>query len=474
MSIQSIDAISRPGSIDRWQYAKSFSNMPPQMSSPMSSQIGPLMQQMMMLMQMVLGAAQSLGGGDPYGGGGGANPYGGGGASPYGGGADPYGGGGSNPYGGGGGMNPYGGGGGMNPYGGAGGTSPYGGVGGTDPAQGLNGASGSNPLSALMASLTELFNALAPLLQALGQNNGLKPNDAANDLANKLGGAGGAGGGGNSGSGGGSGGGGSAGTGSSGGAGGSGHAGGSGGSGGKHSGTTAAPSPAPASGGTHPSTSPSSTSPAGSVKPTEIPPAKGTVIVNEPIVVKAGVPFDGGGKLYQAGPALGDGGQSETQKPVFILEPGATLQNVQVAGGDGVHTKGDATLKDVWWKDVGEDAMTMKGPGNVKVIGGGAYNATDKIFQINNPGSLSIEGFTADTFGKAVRTNGGKDFPITIDIKNSVFRNGDEAVVRTDASQAKVNLENVTVDNVPNDVLTSSSSTEVTGAQTPGHKAYTG
>ena len=464
MSIQSIDAISRPGSIDRWQYANSFSNMPPQMSSPMSSPIGPLMQQMMMLMQMVLGAAQSLGngGGDPYGGGG-ANPYGGG-SNPYGGGMNPYGGGGggmnpygggANPYGGGGGMNPYGGG--MNPYGGNGSPNPYGGIGGMDPTQGLNGAGGANPLAALMASLNELFNALAPLLQALSQNNGLKPNEAANDLANKLGGAGGAGGGGNTGN-------------SNSGGGNSGGGGGSGGSGGKHSGTTAAPGPH----GTHTSPPPSSNSPVGSVKPTEIPPAKGTVVVNEPIVVKAGETFDGGGKLYQAGAKLGDGGQSENQKPVFVLEPGATLKNVQVAGGDGVHTKGDATLKDVWWKDVGEDAMTMKGPGNVKVSGGGAYNASDKIFQINAGGSLSIDGFTADTFGKAVRTNGGKDFPINIDIRNSVFRNGEEAVVRTDASQAKVNLQNVTVDNVPNDVVTSSSSTEVTGAQSPGHKAFTG
>ena len=162
--------------------------------------------------------------------------------------------------------------------------------------------------------------------------------------------------------------------------------------------------------------------------------------MNEPIVVKAGQTFNGEGKLYQAGPSLGDGGQSETQKPVFILEPGAKLENVQVAGGDGIHTRGDATLKDVWWKDVGEDAMTMKGPGNVKVIGGGAYAATDKIFQINAPGSLSIDGFTADGFGKAVRTNGGHDFPISIDIRNSVFRNGDEAVVRSDAKDAKINI----------------------------------
>lgn len=403
MSIQSIDAVSKSRSIDRWQNADLFSDMQPQTSSPMS-QLGPLMQQMMMMLQSVLGAAaQGMGNGS-------------------------------------------------NPGGGPGGTNPVGGTCGTGSTQGPRGAPGANnPMAGLMDSLSELFKALGPLLQALS-GNGMKPNDAANDLANKLGGAGGGGG---------------TGHGNSGGGGGS----GSGGSGGKPSGPAAAPAPTGSS--PSPSTKPSPNSPVGSVKPTEIPPATGKVVVNEPIVVKAGETFDGGGKLYQAGPALGDGGQSENQKPVFILEPGAKLQNVQVAGGDGIHTRGDATLKDVWWKDVGEDAMTMKGPGNVKVIGGGAYNASDKIFQINAPGSLSIEGFTADTFGKGVRTNGGKDFPIAIDIKNSVFRNGDEAVVRTDATQAKVNLENVTVENVPNDVLAPASA-QVTGAQSLGSKAFSG
>jgi hypothetical protein len=418
MSIQSIDAISRPRAIDRWQTADSFSNMPSQMASPLS-QIGPLMQQMMMMLQSVLGAAsQSMGSGNGNGSG---------------------------------------------PAGGPGAGNPLGG--GLGSTQGPGGTPSSNPLAGFMEGLSDLFKVLGPLLQALSENNGMKPNGGANDFANKLNGAGGAGGGGHSGTGGGGSGGGNGSSGGGGG-GGTGSTGGTGASGGKHAGPTSAPSPT--------GTSPSSNSPVGSAKPTEIPPAKGTVVVNEPIVVKAGETFDGGGKLYQAGAKLGDGGQSENQKPVFVLEPGATLKNVQVAGGDGVHTKGDATLKDVWWKDVGEDAMTMKGPGNVKVSGGGAYNASDKIFQINAGGSLSIDGFTADTFGKAVRTNGGKDFPINIDIRNSVFRNGEEAVVRTDASQAKVNLQNVTVDNVPNDVVTSSSSTEVTGAQSPGHKAFTG
>jgi len=318
------------------------------------------------------------------------------------------------------------------------------GLGGPGSTQALGGAGGSDPLAGLMSSLFELLNALAPLLQALG-GNGMKPNNAAGGLADQLGGG----------------------------------SGGSGASGMPWDSAPAAapapqttPAPAPAPFSSAPTSPPASGSPVGSVKPTEIPPATGKVVVNEPIVVKAGETFDGGGKLYQAGPALGDGGQSETQKPVFILEPGATLTNVQVAGGDGVHTKGDATLKDVWWKDVGEDAMTMKGPGNVTVSGGGAYNATDKIFQINAGGSLSIDGFTADTFGKAVRTNGGKDFPITIDIKNSVFRNGDEAVVRTDATQAKIKLHpDVVVENVPNDVIAPSGSS-VEGAKSLTYKPF--
>lgn len=207
-------------------------------------------------------------------------------------------------------------------------------------------------------------------------------------------------------------------------------------------------------------------------EPGEIPPATGTVIVDKPIVVKAGETFDGGGKLFKAGSAIGDGSQNENQKPVFVLEPGATLKNVQVDGGDGVHTRGDATLKDVWWKNVGEDAMTMKGPGNVKVIGGGAYDAADKVFQINAPGSLSIEGFTADTFGKAVRTNGGKEFPIDISIKDSTFRNGEEAIVRTDAKQARIQLDNVRHDgSVEHDVIAPPEA-EVTGAASRGSKQF--
>ncbi|SFV13810.1 pectate lyase [Pseudoduganella namucuonensis] len=203
--------------------------------------------------------------------------------------------------------------------------------------------------------------------------------------------------------------------------------------------------------------------------PGTMPEPTGTVTVNETIVVKAGQVFDGGGKLYKAGKALGDGGQSEDQKPVFVIEPGGVLKNLQYEGADGIHTMGDATIKDVWARDVGEDAMTMKKPGNVTWSGGGAFNANDKIFQLNAGGSFTLENFTADGFGKAVRTNGGHQIDTDIVIRNSEFKNGKEAIVRTDSTSATISLEGVTFSNVPNDVL-APDATEVSGAVKRGKK----
>lgn len=207
--------------------------------------------------------------------------------------------------------------------------------------------------------------------------------------------------------------------------------------------------------------------------PSSMPQPTGTVTVNEPIVVKAGQVFDGGGKLYKAGSNLGDGGQSEHQKPVFIIEPGGVLKNLQYQGADGIHTMGDATIQNVWNRDVGEDAMTMKKPGHVTWSGGGAFNASDKIFQLNAGGSFTLENFTADNFGKAIRTNGGKNIDTDIVVRNSRFTNGDEAIVRTDATATTVTLDGVTFSNVPNDVL-APDGTKVVGAVKRSYKPYSG
>lgn len=206
-----------------------------------------------------------------------------------------------------------------------------------------------------------------------------------------------------------------------------------------------------------------------------IPPAAGERVVNETIVVKAGEVFDGKGVHFVAGKAIGDGSQGEGQKPLFILEDGATLKNVQISGGDGVHAKGDANLENVWWRDVGEDAFTKKGEGNVNIKGGGALNAADKVFQVNAGGSLNIDGFYAKEFGKFIRQNGGKDFPLSVSVTNSYLDGGSggEAAFRTDSPQAKVVLSNNELLNIKNDVLAPSGA-EVTGAVSRGSKAFSG
>jgi hypothetical protein len=176
---------------------------------------------------------------------------------------------------------------------------------------------------------------------------------------------------------------------------------------------------------------------------------------------------------FKAGPALGDGGASEGQKPVFILEDGATLKNLQISGADGVHVYGDATVQDVWWKDVGEDALTKKAAGDVRVIGGGANDAHDKVFIATAGGSLSIEGFTANNFGRLVATDhrfvpprDDGSFPLEVSISNSKLSNGDE-VFRTDAANARVTFKDVQLDNVNYDAR-GPSGMEVIGGQKVG------
>ncbi|WP_344127103.1 pectate lyase, partial [Luedemannella flava] len=74
--------------------------------------------------------------------------------------------------------------------------------------------------------------------------------------------------------------------------------------------------------------------------------------------------YDGGMKRICC---IGDGGQSESQDPVFELANGATIKNV---------------------------------------IGGGAKSATDKLFQHNGNGTVNISGFYAENIGKLYRACG--------------------------------------------------------------------
>ncbi|KAG8911780.1 hypothetical protein FRC01_005524, partial [Tulasnella sp. 417] len=117
--------------------------------------------------------------------------------------------------------------------------------------------------------------------------------------------------------------------------------------------------------------------------------------------------FDGGMKRYdRAGSSGACQEQTETGEAdaVFILQPGATIQNVIIGAdqAEGIHCRGPCTVKNVWWADVCEDAITLKqtGSGDVSyIIGGGAFHASDKVVQHNGAGTVSIKNFYVNDFG---------------------------------------------------------------------------
>jgi hypothetical protein len=156
------------------------------------------------------------------------------------------------------------------------------------------------------------------------------------------------------------------------------------------------------------------------------PTATGTKNVTSTIKVSG--TFDGKLTRYQGT----SGSQSESQPPIFDLADGATIQNVIIGnlGQDGIHCNGNCTLRNVWWEDVGEDAATQKGTKNssqvMTIDGGGARAAADKVFQHNGPGTMIIQNFFADGFGKLYRSCGNcsKQFKRTAIIRNVIARGG--------------------------------------------------
>ncbi|AEM73874.1 pectate lyase [Caldicellulosiruptor acetigenus] len=184
------------------------------------------------------------------------------------------------------------------------------------------------------------------------------------------------------------------------------------------------------------------------VTPTPTPNAGGILIITDTIVVKAGQTYDGKGvKIIAQG--MGDGSQSENQKPIFKLEKGAKLKNVIIGapGCDGIHCYGDNVIENVMWEDVGEDALTVKGEGVVEVIGGSAKEAADKVFQLNAPCTFKVKNFTATNIGKLVRQNGGTTFKVVIYLENVTLNNVKSCVAKSDSPVSELWYHNLVVNN---------------------------
>ncbi|KAH9863799.1 hypothetical protein J1614_009731 [Plenodomus biglobosus] len=95
-------------------------------------------------------------------------------------------------------------------------------------------------------------------------------------------------------------------------------------------------------------------------------------------------------------------------KPVFIIEDGVTISNLIIGANqiEGIHCRGSCTLRNVWFRNVCEDAVTALGNGNVLIEGGGATGANDKVIQANGRSRVTIRNFTVTNSGKLYRSCG--------------------------------------------------------------------
>ncbi|GAB9477260.1 hypothetical protein Gpo141_00014323 [Globisporangium polare] len=150
-----------------------------------------------------------------------------------------------------------------------------------------------------------------------------------------------------------------------------------------------------------------------SVPTSKWPASTGTMKFDAPRVIKAGEVFDGKMMTYELSNVVCQG-QTESSKDtmVFLVEAGGTLKNAIIGKNqmEGVHCdKHDCTIENVWWDDVCEDALSIKGGSASsvsKVLGGGARYADDKVVQHNGGGKVTIDGFYAEDFGKLYRSCG--------------------------------------------------------------------
>ncbi|KAJ8692720.1 hypothetical protein PTI98_010007 [Pleurotus ostreatus] len=105
------------------------------------------------------------------------------------------------------------------------------------------------------------------------------------------------------------------------------------------------------------------------------------------------------------------GGQNEggDADAVFLLEEGATISRVVIGKdqSEGIHCLGSCTIDHVFFEDVCEDAITIKqSSGTSHINYGGAKHAEDKVVQHNGGGTVIINSFYVEDFGKLYRSCG--------------------------------------------------------------------
>ncbi|KAE9283258.1 hypothetical protein PF008_g27452 [Phytophthora fragariae] len=184
------------------------------------------------------------------------------------------------------------------------------------------------------------------------------------------------------------------------------------------------------------------------------PSSKGLVQFSEVRTIKAGEVFDGKMQTFERSNVKCNG-QSESgwQTGVFFVEAGGHLKNAIIGKNqmEGVHCdQHDCIIENVWWDDVCEDALSIKGGSASsvsKIIGGGARYADDKVIQQNGLGKVIIDGFYAEDVSKLYRscgTCGPKAREVSV--SNVLVANPTNAVVTVNKNWGdKAKLSNIWV-----------------------------
>ncbi|KPM42485.1 hypothetical protein AK830_g4032 [Neonectria ditissima] len=134
-------------------------------------------------------------------------------------------------------------------------------------------------------------------------------------------------------------------------------------------------------------------------------PARVGTIISLPAASTISGSVDLGNHEYDRGRDCDNDDDTGDENAVFILKDGASLSNVIIGARqlEGIHCKGKCTLKNVWFRDVCEDAISALGTGDVLIQGGGAQEAKDKVVQHNGRGTVTIKDFTVVNAGKLYR-----------------------------------------------------------------------
>jgi hypothetical protein len=169
----------------------------------------------------------------------------------------------------------------------------------------------------------------------------------------------------------------------------------------------------------------------------------GARTITQTIFVPPGAVYDGQGEQLTADVAMmrcdtSEGEQAESQKPFFLLAPGAQLKNVTIRypGCEGIHMMGDNVLDNIVWEDAGEDAASVRSyfpGGSIVIKNSEGHKAADKMFQFNAPCDVRIENFTGSDMGKLVRQNGGTEFELRVDLNTVTVTAVISAVVQSDS-----------------------------------------